>query len=376
MNMNMTNLTDVLSSYFCEYDGAPTWLVDLSTSSEHAFPWPLAGECSDRPWGSNYLAEATGAAFQDLYDNVNGMRDHFSRFWKKIAISFKEKKLLGYEIINEPWAGNIYKDPTLLLPGNAGSKNLQPFYDVVQSSIREADPDHIVFYEPVTWGMIFNGTRAGSGFTHVPGGKEHADKSVFSFHYYCWWYTEGQGLEKKTCDDKFGPKVFDESLENARVLGGSAMLTEWGQGCSPSTGMTAECDAVMDMADASLVSWIDWYWTGEVMSWTPSEAAIATYSRTFAQAVAGVPTKMKYDSNTKDFELCYKVNTAIAQPTEIYANFDVHYPDGMSVSVSGSAIDMVVKVDAAVNMIYVQYSGSEDSKSSGMDCCVSISKKV
>ena len=30
---------DVLSSYFCEYDGAPTWLVDLSTSSTQEFPW-------------------------------------------------------------------------------------------------------------------------------------------------------------------------------------------------------------------------------------------------------------------------------------------------------------------------------------------------
>lgn len=221
----------MLSSYFCEYDGAPTWLVDLSTSSEKEFPWPLEGDCSSRPWGSNYLAEATGAAFQDLYDNTNDMRTHFASFWKKIATTFQKKEILGYEIINEPWAGNIYKDPTLLLPGNAGSKNLQPLYDDVQTSIREADPDHIVFYEPVTWGMIFNGTVTGSGFTHVPGGKNYADKSVFSFHYYCWWYTDGEGLEKRTCDDKFGPKVFDEAVENARVLGGSTMLTEWGQVC-------------------------------------------------------------------------------------------------------------------------------------------------
>jgi endoglycosylceramidase len=91
---------DVLSSYFCEYDGAPKWLVDLSNSSEHAFPWPLPGDCASRPWGSNYIAEATGAAFQDLYDNVNGMRDHFATFWKKLATTFKDKKILGYEIIN------------------------------------------------------------------------------------------------------------------------------------------------------------------------------------------------------------------------------------------------------------------------------------
>lgn len=32
---------DVISSYFCLYDGAPTWLIDLSTTSEKEFPWPL-----------------------------------------------------------------------------------------------------------------------------------------------------------------------------------------------------------------------------------------------------------------------------------------------------------------------------------------------
>jgi endoglycosylceramidase len=52
----------------------------------------------------------------------------------------------------EPWAGNIYKKPSLLLPGVAGSNNLQPLYDVIASAIREVDEEHIVMYEPVTWG--------------------------------------------------------------------------------------------------------------------------------------------------------------------------------------------------------------------------------
>ena len=44
------------------------------------------------------------------------------------------------------------------------------------------------------------------------------------------------------------------------------MLTEWGQGCAPSSGLVDECHAVMDMADEYLVSWIDWYWQGELFS--------------------------------------------------------------------------------------------------------------
>jgi endoglycosylceramidase len=213
---------DVLSTHFCLYDGAPTWIVDMSNSSTHAFPWPLQWDgvnpCpADRAWGKNYFAEDTGAAFQDLYDNTNGMRDYFGQFWGRLASAFKGRDLLGYEIINEPWAGNIYAQPSLLLPGVAGANNLQPFYDEVVKYIRAEDASHLIFYEPVTWGMIFNGTLSGSGFTAVPGGAQYASKSVFSFHYYCWWYGDGKKFNRHTCDKMFGPKVFDQVAEDVRV---------------------------------------------------------------------------------------------------------------------------------------------------------------
>ena len=45
-------------------------------------------------------------------------------------------------------AGNFYKDPSLLLPGVAGHKNLQSMYDTVAEAIRKHDDRHIIFYEP------------------------------------------------------------------------------------------------------------------------------------------------------------------------------------------------------------------------------------
>ena len=195
-----------------------------------------------------------------MYDNDNGFRDHFGKFWSKVASSLKSKNILGYEIINEPFPGNIYTKPSLLLPGVAGRDSLQGFYDIIAESIRASDSEHIIFYEPVTWGMIFNGTVTGSGFDHVPGGADFAEKSVFSFHYYCWWFTDdGKQLGKRTCDERFGPKVFDQVVEDTRFLGGSAMLTEWGQGCDPHINTTAECEPIMDLADEHLLSWTDWW---------------------------------------------------------------------------------------------------------------------
>ena len=106
------------------------------------------------------------------------------------------------EIINEPFAGNIYSNPLLLLPGVAGQLNLQPFYDAIALAIRSEDEAHLIFYEPVTWGMVLNGQIVGSGFDHVPGGKEQRAKSVFSFHYYCWFMTANATSFIRTVCDK------------------------------------------------------------------------------------------------------------------------------------------------------------------------------
>ena len=49
-----------------------------------------------------------GKAFQNLYDNVNGSLDAYGNFWKKVAKKFANNKyILAYEILNEPWYGEI-----------------------------------------------------------------------------------------------------------------------------------------------------------------------------------------------------------------------------------------------------------------------------
>lgn len=43
--------------------------------------------------------------------NVGDLADKFARFWKFIAENFKDNdNILGYELLNEPWGGSIYKN--------------------------------------------------------------------------------------------------------------------------------------------------------------------------------------------------------------------------------------------------------------------------
>jgi endoglycosylceramidase len=173
---------DGLSSKFCTYDGVPLWVIDKATPPAHPFPWPLSGNCSKH--GSldvNIATEASVSAYQDIFDNNHGMLDDFVAFWSHAAEQFKDMPgVIGYDLMNEPFAGNFYKDPELLLPGVAGRKNLQRMYDSAAAAIRVHDDRHIIFYEPTTWGMVFSGKLDGSGFQHVPGGDAYRNRSAYS----------------------------------------------------------------------------------------------------------------------------------------------------------------------------------------------------
>ena len=262
----------------------------------------------------------------------------------------------------------------MLLPGVAGADNLQPFYDIISDAIRSVDKNHIIMYEPVTWGMIFNGTVSGSGFTAVPGGDNFKNTSLFSFHYYCWWFTDGGELDKETCDEMFGPKVFSQVEEDISNVGGSMMLTEWGQGCDPASGLVDECNAIMNLADTYLTSWVSWYFFPNVNVWYVPPQSIDVFSRTYAKRIAGVPSLMKFNATNLQFDLCYSINPSVTEPTEIYANFALHYPSGVLVRVGGGASQAItVSVQESDNLIYLYFNKS--TSITNENCCIGISKR-
>ena len=54
------------------------------------------------------------------------------------------------------------------------------------------------------------------GFTAPPGGPEYLDRTVLSWHYYCWAIGFGgdddfDPVLRAACDDFFGPMVFREA---------------------------------------------------------------------------------------------------------------------------------------------------------------------
>ena len=76
-------------------------------------------------------------------DNIN--------FYATIAEKFKGRGgLLGYEVINEPFTGDVFADTQRILPGIAGQEYFAKYYDEVQKVVRQSDQVTMLFWEPVS----------------------------------------------------------------------------------------------------------------------------------------------------------------------------------------------------------------------------------
>ena len=185
---------DLYSSAFCG-EGAPPWASDASNATRVLpFPEPIgaafgpedydskglptSAACSRHSWQDYQLTYKAAVAYQELYTHPP-LRAAYANFLQEIARNFKgNPAVLGIEMINEPFAGDVYSNPSLFLPGVADRVNLAPFYEEVAGAIRAADPTACIFFESVTWDDVV------CGFEHVPGGHAFASSSVLSYHYY------------------------------------------------------------------------------------------------------------------------------------------------------------------------------------------------
>lgn len=324
---------DDLNEKYCG-EGVPDW---AAVSEPDNFPLPLAHEpypldpqtgwpaqslCDTKPWAGYQFTYALNNATGRLYRNVDGLRDKFVRFWGKVAEHWAGSQyVLGYELLNEPWAGDVIADPELLVPGVTDRKYLQPMYDDINTAIRAVDREHLILFQGVTWEIFGIGERY--GFEHVPGGPAFRNKSVLAFH---------NSIEPAiTPDSKYYTLRWGEVVR----LGGAGWVTESGADQS-------------DLDDAYGLSWMHWEYKPFVRKtgWSYglynsdgslNEAQVALYARTYAPAVAGTTQRFVFNITTGAAELVYTIKPRCTQPTIIYLSEQWHYPRGFTVALSPPA---------------------------------------
>jgi len=348
---------DLFSRYFCG-EGAPDWATPQH--SLLGFPGPVGEpnsielnpvtgypnltQCLEKPFFEYYFSAAVGNAFQELYDNTRGLQDEFAAYWQAVAAAFADSPyVLGYEIINEPWAGDIYKHPKALLePGYADQNFLFPLYQNIYNAIREVDTEHIVFFESAV------SDEYPCGFPSGPGGPEADEVQAYSYHVYCGPTDANGDPTKPLLCNYTDDYLFDVKQYDHKRMGLAGFMTEFGALLGTQVGVDS-LHYLLGKADHSIQSWAYWQYKSykDVTTASPSgaesfyvngtldTAKVRALSRTYARATAGVPTVQFFDPVTAIFQLGYDIVSGLASDvTEIYINAEYYYPNGYTIDLT------------------------------------------
>ncbi|WP_158675790.1 cellulase family glycosylhydrolase [Nocardia stercoris] len=307
------------------WDGFPDWAAFPDGLPPQPIPGLLAAyalsPAQNRTW-ANFWADHPAS------DGV-GVQEHYAAMWSRVAERFADDPyVLGYDLINEPWPGITH--PDCLLDGcPAMSGTLASFEGKAMTAIRQADPRHILFYEPFLT-TDFGAPVAISNPTGDP-------NAGMSFHDYCLGPI-------RTCPDN----GFDRTRADDTV----GVVTEFG-----ATDDRAILGRVTGDLDDRMASWMLWSLTQNQLSDHPQQPPTGPnlvspgtgIIRPYPRAVAGTPQNWHYDPATATFTLTYTTdpvdpNHALTDTrSEVYLP-TADYPNGYQVRADGA--DVVSAPDA------------------------------
>jgi endoglycosylceramidase len=151
---------------------------------------PLFSECLQHSFEDMYTAPEVASAFDALYSNEDGLLDKLFDFWRVVSNRFKSNpNVIGYDIINEPWPANIYKEQSLFFePTKFDTERLYPIAQRAHSVVREADDAKAIFFEAAQFPdtePFLGGITLPIGFPETPGGIDYLNRQALNDHTYC-----------------------------------------------------------------------------------------------------------------------------------------------------------------------------------------------
>lgn len=331
-------------------EGVPEWAVEPLKGPFNQLPPPMFG------FPFNYFSPQVSELFDNLWAERGTVWDGFRDAWKAVAAKWKDQPYhMGYDLLNEPWAGLEY--PTCIFLYGIGcpssdSNEIQPFFEHAIAGIRTIDKNNIVWMEPQ---LLAGGTGYPTGLGPITGESQLG----YSFHNYCPLNALFQAaqlglivgaLPVDTCES-FENNSFDQARVTADRMGAVELVTEFG-----ASDDLALIGRVTAGADARLIGWQYWHYKnwGDPTTQSQTSGAQGMFTddedlstvkldklrileRTYPQATAGIPVALSFDPDTAEFNYQYTPRAASA-PTEIYVPVALHYPQGYLVAVSGATI--------------------------------------
>jgi len=300
-------------------NGFPDWatLTDGLPNPSVGFPVYYAANAALKRAFDNFWNDHLGPDGVPLQDNY-ALAVH-----AVAAAVTSEPRVLGYDLMNEPWPGADYQ-PCFTGCPDIEQARLVPFGERMTAAIRSVDPAHIVFSEP------FSPFNFGTADTSLSG--IGAPESGLSFHVYA-------------TTEALNEAAMDHALA-ASVRGDALLATEFG--ATDDVGTIQQLTAAFD---TRLLPWIFWSWDGHVIldkTMPPTPDNIRTpvldaLARPFASATNGTPTSYAYDADNGvlDYEWSTRRPDGSAAPPGLPTTIVMPpsaFPDGYSVTVTGGNV--------------------------------------
>ncbi|WP_410874567.1 cellulase family glycosylhydrolase [Nocardia sp. A7] len=320
-------------------EGVPQWAVRRPAGFG---PYPVAS--ARFPWG--YWMPEQSVLWDDFWANRDGLLDDWADAWRAVAQRWRDQPYsMGYDLLNEPWAGTEFADCALTGCAQHYRTELQPAMERARAAIREVDPDGLVWYEPQ---QLAGGRDVPTFFEQV------ADPQIgYSWHNYCpQVFLESQGLpgtDTEACT-AYSDQSHQRARQQADRMGAVGLMSEFG---ATDNVRALAIDAAA--ADKNLTGWMHWaykHWndpttadtaqglftSDDDLSSTKTDK-LRTLVRTYPQATAGIPRTLSFDATTGEFHYTYDPASRGA-PTEIFVS-PLHYPNGPEIIVAGGRASAV-----------------------------------
>ncbi len=336
------------------FDGAPSWAARTD-----GLPHQLVN-----PWSLTYIQPGVKRAFDNFWNDTGPNTDlgeHYAAMWAHIAARFKDQPgILGYDLMNEPFAGSSAAGEIAGLPfgSPALSKTFQETlfkrgYDRIIAAIRAVDPNGWIFYEPLALPANNGGASDLPKLTDPRSGE---NRLVYFPHFYAIipeltsHYDPANTAE---LDDWIAQRSADDTALQVPMAIGEFGLP-WDAGGDP----LGYLQKVLNTADAITSGWA--YWAYDPGNWAPITGPDLHESpnanilvRTYAQRVAGTPIRYAYDPATRVFDLTFADQAGVTGPTEIYLPARRFYASGWQLDVSDADATWTSTWDATKEILSV-----------------------
>lgn len=322
---------DLFGEGFAGGNGAPRWACDEARYAAYE-PQEL--------WFLGYLEENVVACFDNFWGDIE-LQESYARAYQHVAERLHDHEaVIGFEVMNEPWLGSHALD-------DFEPRALQPFYELVVPTVREAAPTWLAFVEPSSMSNLGRGTQ----LTKMP-----FDDVVYAPHSYDNSAESGDAFEEANREQILGKLV--KLADEARTLGAALWVGEYG-GDSDNPGITPYMDAEYDAFSSVFAGSGYWdYSRGdgygiENDDGTPKAVLWDVLVRPWPERIAGTPGAWSFDDATATFSVSW--TNAITSAPSILKVPARAYPTGIVVEVDGGA----AVVEGDVVTVTADASGSD-----------------